>query len=93
MKILKNCRKAIASSDQKPGKLIMVDLVLLDREGSGGLFEDVGVTFDLLMMAHQSGGKERTESEWKVLLEQGGFPRHNIIKIQALPSIIEAFPQ
>lgn len=93
VKILKNWRKAIASSDQKPGKLIMVDLVLLDREGSGGLFEDVGVTFDLLMMAHQSGGKERTESEWKLLLEQGGFPRHNIIKIQALPSIIEAFPQ
>ncbi|KAL3754649.1 hypothetical protein ACJRO7_001839 [Eucalyptus globulus] len=93
VKILKNCRKAIASSDQKPGKLIMVDLVLLDREGSGGLFEDVGVTFDLLMMAHQSGGKERTESEWKVLLEQGGFPRYSIIKIQSLPSIIEAFPQ
>ncbi|KAL3754592.1 hypothetical protein ACJRO7_001785 [Eucalyptus globulus] len=93
VKILKNCRKAIASSDQKPGKLIIVDLVLLDREGSGDPFEDFGVTFDLLMMAHQSGGKERTEAEWKVLLEQGGFPRHNIIKIQALPSIIEAFPQ
>ncbi|KAK3446033.1 hypothetical protein EUGRSUZ_A01796 [Eucalyptus grandis] len=93
VKILKNCRKAIASSDQKPGKLIIVDLVLRDQEGSGDPFEDVGVTFDLIMMALQSGGKERTEAEWKVLLEQGGFPRHNIIKIQALPSIIEAFPQ
>ncbi|KAF8043269.1 hypothetical protein BT93_A1571 [Corymbia citriodora subsp. variegata] len=99
VKILRNCRKAIASSDQEHGKLIIVDLVLLDRDGSGGggdgsgLFEDVGMTFDLLMMAHVSGGKERTEAEWKELLERGGFPRYNIIKIQALPSIIEAFPQ
>ncbi|KAL3754591.1 hypothetical protein ACJRO7_001784 [Eucalyptus globulus] len=93
VKILKNCRKAIASSDHKPGKLIIVDLVLRDQEGSGDPFEDFGVSFDLVMMARQSGGKERTEAEWKVLLEQGGFTRHNIIKIQALPSIIEAFPQ
>lgn len=93
VKILKNCRKAIASSDQKPGKLIIVDLVLRDQEGSGDPFEDFGVSFDLVMMARQSGGKERTEAEWKVLLEQGGFPRYSIIKIQALPSIIEAFPQ
>ncbi|KAI6697384.1 hypothetical protein NL676_017503 [Syzygium grande] len=94
VKILKNCRKAIASSNQKPGKLVIVDLVLLDRDGdSNSLFDDIGVTFDLIMMARQSGGKERTEAEWKELLQQGGFPRYNIIKIQALPSIIEAFPQ
>ncbi|KAI6697385.1 hypothetical protein NL676_017504 [Syzygium grande] len=92
VKILRNCRKAIASSDQKLGKLIIVDLVLLGQNGDS-LFEDVSVRFDLLMMAHQSGGKERTEAEWKELLQQGGFPRYNIIKIQALPSIIEAFPQ
>ncbi|XP_030546243.1 (R,S)-reticuline 7-O-methyltransferase-like [Rhodamnia argentea] len=92
VKILKNCRKAIASPDRKPiGKVIIIDLVLLDQDGDSP-FEDIGVTFDLLMMAHQSGGKERTEAEWKELLEQGGFPRYNIIKIQALPSIIEAFP-
>ncbi|KAL3754590.1 hypothetical protein ACJRO7_001783 [Eucalyptus globulus] len=79
VKILKNCRKAIA--------------LLRDQEGSGDPFEDFGVSFDLVMMARQSGGKERTEAEWKALLEQGGFTRHNIIKIQALPSIIEAFPR
>ncbi|KAI3736181.1 hypothetical protein L6452_15718 [Arctium lappa] len=38
-------------------------------------------------------GKERTEREWKKLLSGGGFCRYNIIKIPALQSIIEAFPQ
>ncbi|KAK9150023.1 hypothetical protein Syun_008332 [Stephania yunnanensis] len=86
-KILKNCRKAIP---KKGGKVVIVDLVL--RPEGNGLFDSMGVVFDLLMIAHSSGGKERTENEWKKLLEAGGFPRYNIIQIPTLASIIEAFP-
>ncbi|OWM91012.1 hypothetical protein CDL15_Pgr023345 [Punica granatum] len=68
------------------------DAVFLKPEGDG-LFDDVAIIFDVLMLAHQSrGSKERTELEWKNLLAEGGFPRYNIIKISALPSIIEAYP-
>ncbi|KDP24163.1 hypothetical protein JCGZ_25820 [Jatropha curcas] len=88
VKILKNCRKAIP---EKKGKVIIVDIVL--KPEGNDLFDDTGLVFDLLMIAHSSGGKERTEAEWKILLEEGGFPRYNIIKIPALTSIIEAFPQ
>ncbi|KAK7854537.1 xanthohumol 4-o-methyltransferase [Quercus suber] len=88
MKILKNCRKAIP---EETGKVIIVDVVL-QPEGNG-LFDDTCLVFDLLMIAHSSGGKERTELEWKKVLEEGGFPRYNIIKISALPSIIEAYPK
>ncbi|KAE8075893.1 hypothetical protein FH972_014576 [Carpinus fangiana] len=50
------------------------------------------MAFDLLMTTYTTGGKERTELEWKKLLEKSGFGRYKIIKIPALQSIIEAYP-
>ncbi|XP_076889153.1 xanthohumol 4-O-methyltransferase-like [Bidens hawaiensis] len=87
IKILQNCRKALS---KESGKLIIVDIVR--QPITRDIFYDVRVTYDLVMFAHFSGGRERTEREWKRLLEEGGFGRHNIIKIPALQSIIEAFP-
>ena len=37
-------------------------------------------------------GKERTDAQWKKLLEEGGFPRYKIIKLPAVEWIIEAYP-
>ncbi|XP_059452599.1 desmethylxanthohumol 6'-O-methyltransferase-like [Corylus avellana] len=88
IKILKNCRKAI---QQKSGKVIIVDIIL--ENDSNGLFDETRMAFDLLMMAHTTGGKERTELEWKKLLEEAGFGRYKIIKIPTIPSIIEAYPE
>ncbi|MCL7041057.1 hypothetical protein MKW94_025779 [Papaver nudicaule] len=88
VKILSNCRKAIAK--KKNGKVIIVDSLL--RPDGDGSFDKTVSAFDLVMMAHTSGGKERTETEWKMLLNSSGFPRYNIIQIRAFPSIIEAFP-
>jgi hypothetical protein len=88
MKILKNCRKAIP---EKSGKLIIVDIVL-EKDGND-LFDETRMAFDLLMMAHTTGGKERTELEWQKLLVEAGFGRYKIIKIPTIPSIIEAYPE
>ncbi|KAF7823017.1 (R,S)-reticuline 7-O-methyltransferase-like [Senna tora] len=46
----------------------------------------------MMLLAHNSGGRERTEQDWKWLFAETGFLRYNIIRIKALPSIIEAFP-
>ncbi|KAI3851578.1 hypothetical protein MKX03_020749 [Papaver bracteatum] len=89
VKILKNCHKAIAK--KKNGKVIILDCVL--RPDGNGSFDNTGFSYDLVMIAHTSGGKERTEVEWKTLLNNAGFPRFNIIPIPAFPSIIEAFPE
>ncbi|KAB1206012.1 (R,S)-reticuline 7-O-methyltransferase [Morella rubra] len=86
IKILRNCRKAIL---EKTGKLIIVDIVL--EKDSHDLFDDTRMVFDLMMMAHSSGGKELTELEWKEFLK-GGFPGYKITKIPAIPFIIEAYP-
>ncbi|KAJ9179561.1 hypothetical protein P3X46_011336 [Hevea brasiliensis] len=85
MKILKNCREALP----KTGKLIIVDAVL-NSQGNE-LFDYMRLVFDLAMMVHVQG-KERSEAEWKILLEEGGFASYKIIKIPTLASIIEAHP-
>lgn len=88
VKILKNCRKAIPA---KAGKVIIIDVVL--QPDGKCLFDDARYAFDLVMMVNTRGGKERTEPEWKKLFAEGGFPRYKIIKIPALQSIIEAYPE
>ncbi|KAK6919534.1 O-methyltransferase domain [Dillenia turbinata] len=87
VKILKKCREAIP---EKTGKIIIVEAVL--RPDGDGPFDDTNLALDLVMLAQTRGGKERTEGEWKKLLEEGGFPHYNIIQIPTLQSIIEAFP-
>lgn len=96
IKILKNCRKAIPDT----GKVIIVDVVLdadqgdnTDKKKKKAVDPIVGTVFDLVMVAHSSGGKERTEKEWRRILLEGGFSRYNIIDIPALQSVIEAFPR
>ncbi|CAN1308586.1 Xanthohumol 4-O-methyltransferase [Linum perenne] len=86
VRILKNCKKAIP---EKTGKLIIVDMVI-DPAGNSA-FDDAGLVVDLLMMV-QTSGRERTESEWKKILNEGGFPAYKVIKISSLSSIIEAYP-
>ncbi|XVF16574.1 hypothetical protein REPUB_Repub10bG0043600 [Reevesia pubescens] len=87
IKILKNCRKAIA---EKTGKLIIVDTVL--QPDGKDRFDDIRLACDFTMRLIFSGGKDRTELEWKKLLEEGGFPSYKIIQIPTLQSIIEAYP-
>ncbi|KAI3867635.1 hypothetical protein MKW98_006012 [Papaver atlanticum] len=88
-KILKNCYNAI--TNKKSGKVIIVGIVL--RAEGSGLFDKTGLILHMVMMAHTSGGKERTEVEWKMLLNNAGFPRCNIFQTPACPFIIEAFPE
>ena len=87
IKILKNCWKTLP---KETGKIIIVEIVQHFTEDD--IFQDTRLTFDLVMFSYFSSGKERIESEWKMVLNEGGFSRYNIIKIHALQSIIEAFP-
>ncbi|KAG4159556.1 hypothetical protein ERO13_D02G181300v2 [Gossypium hirsutum] len=86
IKILRNCKKAIPREN---GKVIIVEIIL--KEDGSGVFDDIGFVMDLVMFAH-TNGKERTEAEWKKILEGGGFSHYKIINIPALVSIIEAYP-
>lgn len=71
-------------------KVIIVDIVVdeVTDESQHYLFKNTKVVFGILMMAHTTGGKERTETELKELLEEAGLPVFKLSKSQ-LYSIID----
>jgi hypothetical protein len=79
MKILAKCRTAM-----KPGnKLLIIEQVLpLLRAPSMATSTDLTMLLD-------TGGRERTEEEFRVLLEASGFSVTRIIPVRFLHSVIE----
>lgn len=71
------------------GKVIIVDIVL-DIE-SDSHYSHMRRCMDLDMMLN-TGGKERTEDEWKKLIYDAGFSGYKIKSISAVQSVIEAYP-
>jgi hypothetical protein len=80
--ILKNCRRAMNAS----GKLLAIEVVL--SEPPGPFFENL---LDLNMLV-MSGGRERTEAEYRRLFEASGFQLIRRIPTMAPTSVIEAMP-
>ncbi|KAJ9563049.1 hypothetical protein OSB04_008209 [Centaurea solstitialis] len=70
-------------------KIKEVDIIL--HYGGDNVFEDTRIALDLLMLSSFESGKERTEVEWKKILNEAGFYRYNIIQIPAVESVIEAY--
>ncbi|KAK6780163.1 hypothetical protein RDI58_022347 [Solanum bulbocastanum] len=92
IKRLKKCKEAIPRKE-KGGKVIIIDMVLMDRnleKGDDKSYE-TQLFFDMLMMVHVSG-KEINRQDWAKLFSGAGFSDYNIIPILGLRSIIEVFP-
>lgn len=80
--ILQNCRKGIAET----GKVLLIETVIPPRnEPSLGKIEDVS-------MMLVTGGMERTEAEYQILLASAGFRLTEIFPTTSGLSIIEAVP-
>jgi hypothetical protein len=82
LRILANCRRAI----REDGTLILIECVLRPPNEP-----DLGKWMDLHMLLIL-GGRERTESEYRALLEKGGFALTRVIPISGVHSIIESKP-
>ena len=80
--ILKNCREAMGPN----GKLLIVETVLPE-----GNTPHQGKLQDLVMLVFP-GGQERTEAEYKVLLEKAGFRLNRVVPTTSVVSIVEAVP-
>ncbi|XVE67216.1 hypothetical protein DITRI_Ditri08aG0142400 [Diplodiscus trichospermus] len=87
IKILNKCRESIP---QDKGKVIIVDVVL--EENKDDKLKSIRLMLDMVMMAHTIKGKERTLKEWSYVLEEAGFTRFNVKPINAVQSVIEAYP-
>jgi hypothetical protein len=80
--ILKNCRKAVPSD----GALLLVEYCL-GEEAKPSFADSVDVVMLVL-----TGGKERTEGEFRELLTSSGFRLNRVLPTPAGVSIIEAMP-
>ena len=80
LKILKNCRRAI----RPDGTLLLAETVLTPST------DPARALMDMLMMVLTSG-RERTEPEFRSLLEQAGFSMLRVIRAERV-SIIESRP-
>jgi hypothetical protein len=80
VKILRNCRDAIRAN----GTLLLLDTVLIPSS------DPARALMDLLMMV-LTGGRERTEAEFRSLLEAASFSLARVISTPGA-SIIEARP-
>ena len=80
LKILKNCRRAI----HPDGRLLVVDAVLTRST------DPTTALMDMLMMV-LTRGRERTESEFRSLLQEAGFSMVQVIGAAGV-SIIESRP-
>src|SRR5262249_10733719 len=84
--ILRNCRAAMRAS----ARLLVVEVVVPDRPGTSPLDQMIAGG-DLNMMV-VTGGKERTESQYRALLEAAGLTVARIVPTPAAMSVIEACP-
>jgi 16S rRNA G1207 methylase RsmC len=80
MAILKQCHKVMPDN----GKLLVAEKVI-----PPGNQPFLGKFFDLHMLAVNSGGRERTEAEYRALFEKAGFKLTRIVPKQDEISILE----
>ncbi|KAJ1375469.1 Winged helix-like DNA-binding domain superfamily [Sesbania bispinosa] len=89
VKILKNC-KEVVSRNGKRGKVIIIDIVINEKQDEHEMTE-VKLFFDILMMA-TFNAKERDEKNWKQLFTKAGFTHYKIFPIFGFRSLIELYP-
>jgi hypothetical protein len=86
VKVLRNCRRVLPPG----GHVLIVECVLPELFNRVDSALEERVMSDLNMLA-VTGGKERSEREWKVLLDQAGFDVRGITPVPGVfASIIEA---
>jgi hypothetical protein len=78
--ILRNCRRVMGEH----GKLLLVEAVI-----PPGNTPHPGKLSDINMLVMNTGGRERTESEFRALLNAAGFTLTRIVPTQGESSVIE----
>jgi SAM-dependent methyltransferase len=83
LRVLKNCRKAMASG----ARLLLIESVV-----PAGNMPHFSKFMDLNMLVLTHGGRERTESEYRVLFHAAGFELTRVIETPAQMSLLEGCP-
>jgi hypothetical protein len=78
--ILRNCRRAMRSDS----RLLLIEMVL-----PTGNAPHLGKMLDIIMLAIP-GGQERTEPEYRALLDKAGFRLKQVVPTESAVSVVEA---
>ena len=81
--ILESCRRAMKSK----GKLLLIERILPSQTD-----RSVAVLMLDVHMMVTTGGRERTEAEYRALLEAAGFRVTNVVPTQSTMSVLECVP-
>ncbi len=84
IKLLRNIHRTMVKS----GKILIMEAVIAEDNKPA-----FGKIFDLQMMIGTDGGKERTQKEYKNILEKSGFKFKRVIHTVTPFSIVEAIKQ
>jgi hypothetical protein len=82
LSILGNCRRAMKPSS----RLLIIEMVL-----PTGDTPHPGKMLDIIMLTIP-GGQERTEPEYRALLDKAGFRLTRVVPTKSAASVVEAFP-
>ncbi len=85
VRILRTCRAAMS-----PHSLLLIGEEILEPDPSRG--RATTYLIDIQMMAMFGRARERTEAEFRALLEQSGLSLHRVVRIASPTSIIEVRP-
>ena len=85
VRLLQNCRRAM-----RPGGRVLIVQLLMPEQGDNAareqLFEAAVSDLNMLVL---TGGRERTEGEYRALLARAGFRLSRVVQTRALVSLIE----
>ena len=85
VRLLRNCHRAM-----RPGGRVLVVQLLMPEQGGGAareqLFEAAVSDLNMLVL---TGGRERTEGEYRTLFGRAGFRLSRVVPSQALVSLVE----
>ncbi|XP_010271691.1 PREDICTED: (RS)-norcoclaurine 6-O-methyltransferase-like [Nelumbo nucifera] len=88
IEILKRCKESVP----REGGIVIIADAVVDLESKHPYLTKTLLSTDLDMMLN-TGGKERTEAEWKKLFNAAGFPAYKITHVADVEySVIEAYP-
>ena len=80
MTILQNCRRVM----NRDGRLLIIEMVL-----PPGDTMHPGKILDMLMLVGP-GGQERSEQEYRTLLDKAGFGLTRVVPTESAASVVEA---
>lgn len=85
--ILASCHGALPDG----GKLLIVEYVIPNPGAAPSEARQFMTILDIHMMMMTLGGRERSEGEWKTLLESAGFELRKIVPLgPGCPCVVEA---